>query len=95
MNVAFLLLQHLARDEDYYWWYFCDSAKGCHVLYVLNLLIVLILSVVWQAKCADLDARLLTLSKELAVVNDKISALQANADVLDPSTKNVDIETVQ
>ena len=62
---------------------------------MLNLLIVLILSVVWQAKCADLDARLLTLSKELAVVNDKISALQANADVLDPSTKNVDIETVQ
>ena len=48
-----------------------------------------------QAKCSDLDDRLLTLSKDQQALIQKIAVLQLNADKLDPNKKVVTKETVR
>ena len=48
-----------------------------------------------QAKCCDLDSRLLALSKDKQALKQKIDALQVNADKLNPNKKVVAKETVR
>lgn len=48
-----------------------------------------------QAKCCDLDSRLLALSKDKEALKQKIDALQVNADKLNPNKKVVAKETVR
>ena len=48
-----------------------------------------------QAKCSDLDSRLLALSKDKQALKQKIDALQLNADKLNPNKKVVAKETVR
>ena len=48
-----------------------------------------------QAKCGDLDSRLLALSKDKKALKQKIDALQLNADKLNPNKKVVAKETVR
>ena len=48
-----------------------------------------------QAKCHDLDNRLLTLCKDKQALKQKIDALQLNADKLNPNKKAVAKETVR
>ena len=48
-----------------------------------------------QAKCCDLDSRLLALSKDKQALKQKLDALQLNADKLNPNKKIVAKETVR
>ena len=48
-----------------------------------------------QAKCCDLDSRLLALSKDKQALKLKVDALQLNADKLNPNKKLVAKETVR
>ena len=48
-----------------------------------------------QTKCADLDSRLLALSKDQQALQQKIAALQLNADKLNPNKKVVAKDTVR
>ena len=48
-----------------------------------------------QAKCCDLDSRLLALSKDKQALNQKIDALQLNADKLNPKRKVMAKQTVR
>ena len=48
-----------------------------------------------QAKCCDLDGRLVALSKDKQALKQKIDALQLNADKLNPNKKVVAKETVR
>ena len=48
-----------------------------------------------QAKCHDLDNRVLALSKDKQALKQKIDALQLNADKLNPNKKVVAKETVR
>ena len=48
-----------------------------------------------QAKCADLDSCLLALSKDQQTLQQKIAALQLNADKVNPNKKLVTKDTVR
>ena len=48
-----------------------------------------------QAKCCDLDSRLLALSKDRQALKQKLDALQLNADKLNPNKKIMAKETVR
>ena len=48
-----------------------------------------------QAKCCDLDSRLLALSKDRQALKQKLDALQLNADKFNPNKKIVAKETVR
>ena len=48
-----------------------------------------------QAKCADIDSRLSALYKDQQALSEKIAALQANADKINPAKKKVTKDVVR